>query len=140
MVRTNKPEPFYKVSSPLRVPVTKKRDMILNMNQVNAAHFRTYAKAKREYTALMRHFIKDLPVFKAVDITFILNPKTRRLTDLDNVCSIHAKFFQDALVHWGKLVDDDYKHVKRLHFKFGVVSPKDPRVDVIIKPIGGLAG
>jgi len=125
----------YLVSSPLRVAVSTRKDYILNLNQSRVTHFRVYAKAKREYTRLMKYILDGLPVFEEVDLTFILYPKTKRLTDLDNVCSAHAKFFQDAFVHYGRIEDDNYKFVKRIHFKFGVVSPKNPRVDVIIKPI-----
>ena len=125
----------YLVSSPLRVPVSTRKDYILNMNQSRVTHYRVYAKAKREYTKLMKYLMVDLPVFTQIYLTFVLYPKTKRLTDLDNVCSQHAKFFQDALVHYNRIEDDNYKYIKQIRFKFGVVSPKNPRVDVIINPV-----
>lgn len=125
----------YTVSSPLEVKVSSRKHFILNMNQMRTTHFRVLAKAKAEYTRLMRYIIRDLPIFKQVELTFIMYPKTRRLCDVDNVCSVQAKFFQDALVHWGKIEDDNYNYIKDIHFAFGKVSKDRPRVDVIIRPV-----
>jgi hypothetical protein len=126
----------YLISSPLRVPTSKRKDFILNMNQALSSHFRVYSKAKRVYTNLMKHLVvTTLPVFKAVEVTFTLYPKTKRRTDLDGVCSIHSKFFLDTLVYSGRIEDDDYWHVKGIHFAFGFVCPENPRVDITIKSI-----
>jgi hypothetical protein len=49
-----------------------------------------------------------------------------------NVGSVVDKYFSDALVHYGIIPDDDYKHVVRNDFEFGRLCPNDPHVLVTI--------
>ena len=126
---------YYRVSSPLEVKVSSRRKLILNLNQLLKTDYRVVNKAKAEYTRLMRSTLLYLPQFERVALKFVMFPKTRRLCDVDNVCSVQAKFFQDALVHWGKLEDDNHSYIRHLDFHFGGIDKDNPRVDVIIKPI-----
>lgn len=50
--------------------------------------------------------------------------------DTGNVCSIHQKFFEDALTELGILTDDNYKVVQKSEFEFGSVCRDKPRVDI----------
>lgn len=125
------------ISSPLDVPVTKTtgKKFILNLNNYRNTHFQTLNKAKKVYKELISQSILGLPAFNKIKLEFTLYPRTNRLTDLDNVCSVHNKFFADALVELGKLPDDTYKHIVECNYKFGSVDKMNPRVDITITEI-----
>ena len=87
------------------------------------------------YKSVMADQIAPLPVFDRIHLTYVLYPKTRRLCDISNVCSVHSKFFEDALVEMGKLSDDNYKFLPEVVYRFGSVDKDNPRVDIRITPI-----
>ena len=91
--------------------------------------------AKKAYKAAMKDQIDSLPVFPAVEATFILYPGTKRLTDIGNVLSIHEKFFMDALVEAGKLEDDNYQFHRVSHYCIGYVDKVNPRVEIVLQEV-----
>lgn len=124
------------ISSPLDVPVNKSgKKFILNMNNYRNTHYHVLNKAKKVYKELISQSILGLPLFNKIKLEFTLYPKTKRSTDLDNVCSIHAKFFQDALTELGRIPDDNYNHIVEVTYKFGSVDKENPRVDITITEI-----
>jgi len=123
------------VSSPLRVAQNKKKDFILNLNNYRNTHFRVLNNMKIKYKDVMRPIIVNLPTFSKVQLTYTLYPKTRRLCDVANVCSVHDKFFSDALVELGKLPDDDYRYVPKVIYEFGEIDKLNPRVEITIQEI-----
>ena len=120
------------LDSPLKVPVSKNKSFILNLNNYRNAHYQTLNKAKINYKAHMWEQIDGLPVFEAVMITYRLYPGTRRRTDIGNVTSIHQKFFEDALVELGKIKDDDYFHILGSESEFVEIDKENPRVEIWI--------
>ena len=58
--------------------------------------------------------------------------KTKRLFDIDNVTSVHKKYFQDALVELGVLDDDNFETIPTSSESFGGQSKGRPRVDAYI--------
>lgn len=126
---------IYKVVSPLRVPVTKKKMFTLSWNNLKNCHYQVYNKAKKIYSQIMRDQIVDLPRMQKVSITYRLFPKTQRKCDLDNFCGATAKFFQDSLVSFGKLKDDNYDYVVEDHFVFGRVDKNNPRMEITIEEV-----
>jgi len=70
-----------------------------------------------------------------IELTLVLYPRNKKLTDLDNVCSIHTKYFSDCLVELGKLPDDNYKHLTKITYLFGEVDKTNPRVEIFIKDL-----
>jgi len=83
--------------SPLKVPVTKKKYFILNLNNYRNAHFFVLNKAKITYKEMMQDQLNKLTSYTKISVEYILYPRTKRLTDLGNVLSIHQKFFEDCL-------------------------------------------
>ena len=67
-----------------------------------------------------------------IELKYVLYPKTKRLTDVANVCSIVDKFFSDVLVEAGTIPDDNYNHLRDVMYSFGEVDPLNPRVTVFI--------
>lgn len=117
----------------LELPITIKvgrKNFALNLNFYRNAHYQTLNRMKGEFGSEISELISTLPTFKWVNLTYTLYPKTRRLCDVSNICSIVDKFFCDALVNQGKLEDDNYQIVKQVTYKFGQVDKENPRVTV----------
>ena len=125
----------YTLIAPLRLPQSKKKDFIFNLNVYRVSHYRTLNTMKIRYKEYMRGQIITLPKMDKVIIDYILYPKTKRRTDLGNVLSIHQKFCEDALVSYNCLTDDDYKHILETRFRFGFIDKNNPRVEIIITEI-----
>lgn len=126
---------MYTLKSPLRLPQTKKKDFIFNLNVYRISHYRTLNTMKIRYKAYMYEQISKLPILDKIAINYVYYPGTRRRTDLGNVIAVHQKFFEDALVEHGKLKDDDYTHIIQTRNDFGGLDKKNPRVEIIIKEI-----
>lgn len=123
---------MFVLDSPLTVPQSKKKNFTLGLNQYRNSHFLVLNKVKIVYKELMKQQIEKLPKFTKVKITYTLFPKTKRLTDLDNICSIHSKFFMDALTELDRIQDDNYLYVPEISFNFGKVDKDNPRVEIVI--------
>ena len=123
-----------KLISPLRVAKSKFKDWILNLNNYRNCHYHTLNKTKVNYKEIMVEQIKGLPEFNRIEVIYTLYPGTRRLTDISNVCSIHDKYFCDALVEAGKLEDDNYLYVPRVTYQIGYVDKDNPRVEIEVIP------
>lgn len=120
------------IIAPLRVPKTKTKDFIFNLNVYRNTHYQTLNKVKIEYKQALKQQLDALPNFKRVIVEYRLFPKSKRRTDIGNVTSIHQKFFEDALVECGKIVDDSYDHVVMSLQSFGKVDKDNPRVEIRI--------
>jgi len=120
------------IVSPLRVPVTKTKYFALNLNGYRNEFYHSLNKAKVEYKKTISNQLLALPKLSVIEISYTYYPKTKRRCDLDNVCSVTAKFFQDALVETGLLEDDDYLHIPKTTFLFGSVDKLNPRIDIRI--------
>ena len=93
------------IKSPLRVPTSKKRNFTLNLNQYRNTHFHVLNKAKVLYKEIITPQIASLSLFTRVKVIYTYYPPTKRRTDLGNVLSIHQKFFEDAFVEAGKIIE-----------------------------------
>ena len=124
------------ISVPLEVPVSNKK-FILNLNNYRNTHYQVLNKAKQNYSLVIKSILREVKAekFTRVKITYTLHPKTRRLTDLDNVISIVQKFFQDALVKEGFLEDDNYKYIAENIQRIGSIDKENPRVDINIEEV-----
>lgn len=123
------------IISPLRVPKSKSADFILNLNHYRNAHFHTLNNAKKRYLNEIQYQVKSLPLYKKIKLIYTLYPKNKKLCDLDNVLSIHAKFFQDALVTLGRIPEDNYLCVVGSEYRFGAVDKINPRVEINIESV-----
>ena len=119
-----------KFFSPLRVFMTKAKNFILNMNQYRNTHFRLLNHTKINYKKYMERQIIKSDTFGRVVCIYTAYPKTNRKQDLGNVCSIHEKYFEDAMVEFGKLGDDNMKNIPIVIYRYGGVDPENPRVDI----------
>lgn len=119
------------IDLPIGIKIGRK-NYALNLNIYRNAHYQTLNKMKVEFSKVIEPELMKLPSFKSVDLTYTLYPKTKRLCDIANVCSIVDKFFCDALVNVGKLPDDNYEYLKNITYSFGSIDKDNPRVTVKI--------
>jgi len=95
----------------------------------------TLNTVKVKYKEIMKEQIEQLPVFNKIIIHYKLFPKNKRLFDIGNVTSIHKKFFEDALVEFGRITDDNYLFVVGSTESFGGVDKDNPRVEITIEEL-----
>ena len=117
-------------NSPLKVMASKVKDWILNLNQYRNTYFRTLNTVKINYKKEMAEQILRSPKYNRVACIYTVYPKNKRSFDLGNVCCIHQKFFEDALVELGKLPDDNYNNIPLVIYMFGGIDASNPRVEV----------
>ena len=130
-----------KFISPLSVGVGKAK-FILNLNQYRNAHFRKTNNAKRKYKEFMREQIIKLKkkIGKCVFI-YTVYKGDKRSFDIGNICAIHQKFFEDAVVELGKMDDDKYSLIPMCIFCYGGIDKENPRVEIeIIESNKGFIG
>ena len=131
------------INCPLRVPISKKKDFILNINNYRNAHYRVLDKAKKQYFLAVKSQISRLPGWKRVKVKFTVYPRDRRKFDIANVTSIHNKFLLDAIVQLGKLPDDNYLYHVGSSDSYGRIDKNNPRVEaefIDMDTIGGENG
>lgn len=126
---------MWDIQVPTSVPVTKTKKFFLNLNHYRNAHHFILSKAKIEFHNLVLPMLNVLPSLDQVDLTYTLFTGNKRETDTANVCCIVDKFFSDTLVSAGKIVDDNYKFVREVNYRFGGIAKGNPHVIVNIKPV-----
>ena len=119
-----------KFISPLKVLASKTKSFILNLNQYRNTHFRVLNNCKINYKKIMEPQIKKAPKFKRVLCLYKVYAATKRSFDLGNVCSIHEKFFEDALVELGRLADDNIDFIPLVIYMGCGIDREKPRVEV----------
>ena len=123
--------------SPLRVPQSQVKDFILNLNNYRNTHYRSLNTTKINYKRLMEDQIKDLPNYDVITVHYTVYPKSKRKFDIGNVVSVHKMYFEDALVEFGKIEDDEYTHIIFNSESFGEVDKENPRVEIKIHEVKG---
>lgn len=122
------------IRSPLSVYLTKKRQFILNLNNYRNLYFRTLNQSKINYKEYIKKQIEEevyYPLNKIGIIYTVYKGDSRRY-DVGNICSVHQKYFEDALVELGKLPDDRATNIPITVFLNGTISRDNPRVDIRI--------
>lgn len=116
--------------SPLKIMASKTKEWILNLNQYRNTYFRTLNTCKINYKQDMRSQIATSPSYNKVACIYTVYPKSKRSFDIGNVCCIHQKFFEDALVELGKLEDDNFTKIPLTVYQFGEIDQNNPRVEI----------
>ena len=126
---------MYRFSSPLQIFVGK-RKFILNLNNYRNTHYRVLNNAKVTYKLYMKKQIEKLPKLQPpIQITYTVFKGDKRNCDIGNICSVHQKFFEDALVELGKLPDDNHNMIKRTIYEWGGIDKLNPCVMIMIEEV-----
>ena len=122
------------ISLPLYVNISSQKKFILNLNNYRNAHYHLLNIAKTNFNEIIYNDIKNFKTISKNNISLIYTvyKNDRRKFDVANVCSVLDKFFCDALVDAGILIDDNYDYIKQVTYKFGGIDKNNPRVDVEI--------
>ena len=84
----------------------------------------------------MKKQIEKLPRLQPpIQITYTVFKGDRRSCDIGNICSIHQKFFEDALVELGKLPDDNHNVIAKTIYQWGGIDKLSPAVDIMIEEV-----
>lgn len=124
------------ITLPIKVPVSKKKFINLNLNWYRNVHYFENNLVKETFTTLVIQELKKLNVSKAnppINIEYTVFFPDKRRRDLANVLSIVDKFFCDALVKAGVLEDDTAKEIPQITFIFGGIDKDNPRVECKVK-------
>lgn len=125
-----------RIELPAVVQVRKKK-YSLNLNLYRNTHYYVLNQMKKNFSSLVQEQLKDIPPLKKVFLKYIVHPKTKRLFDVANVCTVVDKFFCDALVQAGIIADDNCTIVEYVSYTVGNKSDKGysyVTVDVIGEP------
>jgi Holliday junction resolvase RusA-like endonuclease len=114
----------------------KKKTNLLSMNVFRNLHHFSKNKAKQDYHKVTEEFIKTLPKYKTLVVTYTLYFKGNRKKDVDNYTFPVHKFLMDALVEGGVIEDDNYDYVTEFTTKFGGIEDTNY---VVVELTGELA-
>lgn len=120
---------------PLSVPISKKKNFILNLNNYRGTHHRILTNAKNNYKSLIWDLIPNIKFDTPVHLIYTYYHGNKRRIDVSNPCSIIDKFACDVLTDKGVLVDDNTDFVKRVTYIWGGVDKENPRCELEIKII-----
>lgn len=119
-----------KFISPLKVLMSKIKYFRLNLNQYRNTHYRLLNTCKINYKEIMKKQISKAKPFKKVLCLYKVYFGSKRCYDVGNVCSIHEKFFEDALVELGKLPDDNTEYIPLVIYLGCGIDKENPRVEI----------
>lgn len=122
------------IHSPLSISITKGKQFILNLNNYRNAHFQTLNKSKINYKQKLKEQIENEIYYplSRIGIIYIVHKGDNRRFDIGNICSVHQKYFEDALTELGKIPDDKSENIPITVFLSGDRDKGNPRVDIRI--------
>jgi len=127
-----------KIISPLAVYLPRKtkadRKIILNLNVYRNLHYIVNNQAKQIYCEQMQEQLEGLK-FNKISLVFKLFKGSKRLVDRANIYSIQEKFFSDALVYWGVILDDNDEYTKQSIYLPVEYDKLNPCVEISIKEV-----
>lgn len=115
--------------------VKKKRKCSISLNIYRNLHYQISNNLKKAYKNEVKHQLSLLWKFELeppISIAIKYYTPTKRLSDIENQCSIHCKFFQDALVELWHLEDDNYNYIDKVSFEYGWYDKNNGRVEINI--------
>lgn len=124
-----------KFKSPLIVS-TGKKTFTLNLNRYRNTHYRVSNVAKKNYKDFMSEQILKLKkkLGTSIFIYTVYKGDNRRF-DIGNICAIHEKFFEDAIVELNKLEDDKADIIPMVVYVYGGIDIDNPRVEIEVLPL-----
>ena len=119
--------------------VKKKRKYSISMNTYRNLHYQVSNNLKKAYKELLKDQLKrywqpfwEIKLDTPITLTFIFYNWTKHLSDLENQCSIHNKFFQDALVELWYIDDDNYNLINKITYVYGGYRKNEWCVEILV--------
>jgi hypothetical protein len=125
-----------KISMPLFVMLPRKnkkdKKAIFNLNNYRNWNRWDEAKIKKLYTAIAIKKLNNIRFNQPIKLTFKYFKASARRSDRSNVLTIHEKYWNDAMVEAGCIVDDDDSHIISTKYTGGDIDRENPRVEIYI--------
>lgn len=120
------------IKSPLSIALTKKKQFILNLNNYRNLHYRLLNQSKINYKLFLTKQIEDAFYYQIeqAGIIYKVFKGDNRRFDIGNICSVHQKYFEDAIVELGKLKDDKASIIPITAYLYGGINKDNPRVEI----------
>ena len=119
---------------PLKVFLGKKtpKGYILNLNNYRNWHHQISNKIKKKYCELAFEQLAGVKLQTPIAIEYRLYKSSARRIDTANVCSIHDKFFCDALSTYGCIPDDNDQYINVIQYQSMGIDKANPRMEILI--------
>lgn len=115
--------------------VRKRKKYYMNLNAYKQWHHKESNSIKRIYTMQVGKLLNDLPKFNKIKLKYTIHYPTQRKYDVDNIGAVTSKFFQDTLVTFEKIDDDNFEYIPEITYQKGNSDKENPRVTVEIEEI-----
>ena len=122
---------------PLSVPVSKRKQVALNLNVYRNLHYQTNNKAKHAMKDVLHRELVGCGLLQDFPCKFVytIYRKNNRGVDLMNIGSVLDKHVCDALVEMRLIPDDNIKYIACVEFIDGGVDKLNPHAKLEILPI-----
>lgn len=98
----------------------KDRFYSLNLNNYRNAHHFVNNKAKTVFKKIVQCQVEHLPEnLRDVEITYMINSKSRTRFDVANIGAVTDKFFCDVLTDFNVIEDDNFEFIHKISFELG---------------------
>lgn len=128
---------IYKLSMPLYVKIggRSSKKYHINMNQFMGWHFNTKNSVKVTYMDIACKLLKGIKMTTPIKLTFVMFTPDLRRRDRANICSMHEKFFCDALQLAACIPDDNDKYILETRYITGGLDRSNPRMEIIVEEV-----
>lgn len=107
----------------------------INFNTYNTWQFHLRNSIKQLYSRVVREQLIGITMSTPIKLTFIHYKHDHRKSDRANVCSIHEKFFCDALTTARCIPDDNDKYILETRYLSGGIDKGRGRVEIIVEEV-----
>lgn len=120
-----------------RVPMKRVKDKLysINLNQYRNWHPMVENKVKKQYSDDLEDQLSGLTFNGPITLDYQVFKPTRARLDKMNVIAITSKYFQDALVNWECIPDDNDDFIKDEFVRPTIYDKNNGRVEITIKTI-----
>jgi len=109
----------------------------LNLNKYRNLHYQTLNGTKKQFKEDIKDQVEALPnlseLFGTIRIDYVCYLPNAVKRDIGNIVGVVDKYFCDAVVELGKLVDDNWEHIKASSWVYGGIDRDRPRLEATIR-------
>ncbi len=110
----------------------KVRKYYLNLNSFRNWNFHVANNLKKKYKEILYPQLHNKRFEGVLHIKYTVYKGDKRSADLDNLTTVHIKFFQDALVEIGAIKEDNVNVIQKTTCLFGGYDKGNGRVEIEI--------
>ena len=111
------------------------KTFLVNLNWFRNSHYHIKNEVKQYYTTLITQQLKSAtPIKGPYELAFEYYYKSV-VSDLDNVCAMANKSFNDAAQAIGLVENDNVKYCKKSCYFVGGADKENPRMEIYIRAL-----